>query len=47
METYSRICVKDFEITAKNGDHFEVKRGKESTTSPSVKDGKVVVFRNF
>ena len=46
MRTYKRICVKDFEVTAENGDHFKVKRGKEYTTSID-KEGSVLVISNF
>ncbi len=46
MTTFNRICIKDYEVTAENGDHFEVKRGQEYLTSPE-KDSKVTVFSNF
>ena len=46
-ETYKRICIKDWEITAKNGDHFEVNRGKEYITSTIDEEWKVLVFSNF
>ncbi|MHA1523226.1 MAG: hypothetical protein ACTSY1_02325 [Alphaproteobacteria bacterium] len=46
MQTYNRICIKDWEITAKNGDHFKVERGQEYLTSPAL-DGKVTVFSTF
>lgn len=36
----------DWSITAENGNHFEVCRGKEYTTS-DVKEGNVVVFGRF
>jgi hypothetical protein len=46
MKTFNRICIKDWEVTAENGDHFEVKRGEEVLTSAE-KNGKVIVFKNF
>jgi len=46
MKTFSRICIKDYEVTAENGDHFEIKRGKEYLTSEE-KDGTVCVFTKF
>lgn len=47
MEVCTRICVKEWEIKAKNGDHWKAERGKEYTTSPRLKDGTVTVFSNF
>ena len=47
MRSYKRICIKDWEVTAKNGDHFEVKRGEEYTTGRIIGDNEVVVFSNF
>ncbi len=46
MKTWNRICIKDYEITAKNGDYCKINRGKEYTTS-DVADGEVVVFTNY
>lgn len=46
MNTWERIAIKDFEITAENGDHFEIKRGEKYRTS-GISDGKVTVFSNF
>jgi len=46
MITYKRICIKDFEITAKNGDHFKCNRGNEYTTSQD-RGGFVTVMSNF
>ena len=46
MITYSRICIKDWEVKAKNGDYCKINRGKEYTTSEE-KDGEVTVFTNF
>ena len=46
MRMYDRICIKDYSVTAQNGDHFEIKRGQEYITSFS-KFGKVIVYSNF
>lgn len=46
MQTFKRICLQDWEITAQNGDSFKVKRGEEYITS-SEKNGEVVVFGKF
>ena len=46
MKTFKRICIKDWNVTADNGDFFKVERGKEYITS-DVDEGKVVVFSNF
>ena len=40
------LCIKNWSITADNGDHFEVKRGNFYTTSVPEKDH-VVVLSNF
>lgn len=43
-----RIAQRDWEITAKNGDHFAVKTGNEYTTTRDPReDGTVTVFANF
>ena len=47
MTTFKRICIQDWEVTAKNGDHFEVERGKEYITSGEHGDGTVTVFGTF
>jgi len=46
MTTFKRICIKDFEITAKNGDYFEIKRGSEYLTS-DIENGEVIVLDKF
>ena len=46
MITFNRICVQDWEVTAENGDHFKVERGKEYITS-AVEEGRVIVFGSF
>ncbi len=56
MQTFNRICIKDWEIIADNGDTFKVERGKEYLTSavdrapsigPEPGKGCVIVFSNF
>jgi hypothetical protein len=56
MQTFKRICIKDFLITAENGDRCEIKRGREYITSavnkapkigPDPQANHVTVFTNF
>lgn len=47
MRTFKRICIKDWSITANNGDHFEVTRGEEVITSSDNDDATCTVFKNF
>jgi hypothetical protein len=47
MRTYQRICIQDYDVLAENGDHFEVKRGKEYLTSDVRDDGSVIVFTRY
>ena len=47
MKVIMRICIKDWGVTAKNGDHFKVERGKEYTTSQNRGDGTCQVFSNY
>ena len=37
MKTFKRICIKNWEIIAQNGDRFRVERGKEYLTSKKLK----------
>lgn len=46
MKTYRRICIKNFELSAENGDYLKLKKGKEYLTSPE-NEGEVTVFTNF
>ena len=41
-----RICIKNWEIIAQNGDRFKVERGKEYLTS-NEKNKEVIVFSNY
>lgn len=56
MRTFNRICIKDYEIIAENGDRFAVKRGQEYLTSavndapaigPKAEANHVIVFGDF
>lgn len=47
MQTRQRLCGKFWCITAKNGDYFELERGKEYTTSKLYDDNTVTVFSNY
>ena len=48
VDVVKQLCIKSFELTAENGDHFEVKQGDYYTTTKDTNDkGEVVVFRNF
>ena len=43
-----QICIKSWEITAQNGDHFKVAQGETYTTTvPSEDKPNVVVFSCF
>jgi hypothetical protein len=44
---YKRICIRDWSLTAENGDHFEVKWGEIVTTSSDRDDGTCSVFKKF
>jgi len=46
MQTFKRICIREFQLAAKNGDCLKLKRGKEYITSPEV-NGEVTVFSRF
>jgi len=41
------MCVIPFEVTAENGDHFELVVGKDYTTSRDWGDGTCTVFSNY
>jgi len=46
-ETYKRICIKYYTLTAENGDTFTVKRGTEYLTSAERQNGDVTVFCSY
>lgn len=47
MKTLKRKCIKDWEITAGNGDRFEIKKGMEYITSKDREEGTCMVFGGF
>lgn len=47
MESYSRVCIRDFTMTDGIGQRLELKRGKEYLTSASDEDDRVMVFTRF
>ena len=46
MKVIEQTCIKDWEITAQNGDYFKAEKGKSYTTTVP-KNGSVVVFSNY
>ena len=46
MTTFKRICIQNWEVTAENGERFEVVRGREYITSAET-EGRVTVFSGF
>ena len=48
VDIVKQLCIKSYEITAKNGDYFKAKQGKEYTTTVPKDDSEtVVVFSNY
>ena len=47
MQTFKRLCVEDYAVDDKNGDRFELERGKEYFTSRVTADGEVNVYSTF
>ncbi len=47
MQVCRRICVKKWEVTAQNGDHFELKRGEDYLTSCRTVSGVVIVLNKY
>jgi len=47
MRTWNRICIKDFQISALNGDTLRLKRGKDYLTSDINDKDEVMVFSTF
>lgn len=47
MNVVNRKCIKKFEVTAKNGDHFETEVGQIYTCSDQIKNGKTHVFSTY
>lgn len=46
-KVFTRICIKDWEITAQNGDYFKAIKGAKYTTSDDMEGGNCMVFSNF
>ena len=48
VDIVKQLCIKSYEITAKNGDYFKAQQGKEYTTTvPKEDKDTVTVFSNF
>ena len=48
VATVEQLCIKSFEVTAENGDHWKAKQGKVYTTTVPEEGGDTVtVFSNF
>jgi hypothetical protein len=48
MKTIKQLCIKSYEITAKNGDYFKAYQGKEYITSlPKIGEDTVTVFSSY
>ena len=48
MKVVTQLCIKSYEITAKNGDYFKAQQGKEYTTTvPTEDNDEVTVFSNY
>jgi hypothetical protein len=46
VDIVSQLCIKSYEITAKNGDHWKAQQGKFYTTTEPEK-GEVMVFSTY
>lgn len=47
MRTFNRICIEDYELTAKNGDCMKLTWGRKYLTSAVRDDGTVIVLTNY
>ncbi len=47
VDVVKRTVKEHFEITAKNGDHFEINPGETYTTTLERADGAVIVFTRY
>jgi len=48
VDIVKQLCIKSYELTAKNGNYFRAEQGKEYTTSvPEVGKDTVTVFTNY
>lgn len=43
----TQLCIKPFEITAENGDHWKAEQGKYYTTTVPDDSPEITVFSNF
>ena len=46
VATVEQLCIKSYELTAKNGDYWKAQQGKIYTTTEP-EDGEVTVLSNF
>ena len=42
-----QLCIKSYEVKAKNGDCWTAQQGKIYTTSVPTEDAEIIVFSNF
>jgi hypothetical protein len=48
MKVVEQLCVKSFEVTAKNGDHWKAEQGAfYTTTIPEESERHITVFSNY
>ena len=48
VKIVEQLCIKSYEITAQNGNHWKAEQGRKYTTSaPRDDSNDVVVFSNF
>ena len=48
VDVVRQLCIKNYELKARNGDCFKVQQGKEYTTTVPTDDRKsVTVFSNY
>jgi hypothetical protein len=47
VDIVKQLCIKSYKLTAQNGDSFEVKQGKEYTTTPPDDKEVVTVFGTY
>ena len=48
VDIVKQLCIKSYELKAQNGDSFQVKQGKEYTTTPPLDEKEVVtVFSTY
>ena len=47
METFKRICIKDFELESRIGQKFSIKQGEEYLTSSIDENNNVMVFSSY